>query len=194
MSKVWIAVVILIAAAGAGAALYLRSADAKPASALPSDATTATVTRGDVTQSVTASGPVASNLDVLIKCRASGLVTDLPVDISSSVKNGDLLMQLDTKDEDVLVKQATENLLQAQSKVKEAISNERMAELDLATATQQADTNIEAADIKATNLRKKSGAPKNIACPEHGISRGIRDCRNRCIPGGDRTANGQDCP
>lgn len=141
-------------AASAGTAMVLHQRGGKTAATLPADSYSVAATRSDVVQGVSATGPVASNLDVQIKCRAYGEVIKLPFDISDTVKKGDLLIQLDQKDEKVLYDQAVVTLKQSESKLKEAEETERMAELDLQTATEQADANIVSAEIKSTNLQK----------------------------------------
>src|SRR5580692_5518755 len=122
MMKVLVIVLALAAvAAAAGTGLYLHQRTAKAAATtLPVDTYTAAADHGDITQSVSATGPVVSNLDVQIKCRASGEVVKLPYDISDPVKKGDLLIQLDTQDEAVVLEQAQVNLQQSKSKLKEA--------------------------------------------------------------------------
>ncbi|MGD0463069.1 MAG: efflux RND transporter periplasmic adaptor subunit [Tepidisphaeraceae bacterium] len=152
LSIVLVAAAALAATAGGG--IFLHQHGAKAASTLPADTFTAAADRADITQSVSATGPVASNLDVQIKCRAYGEVIKLPFDISDTVKKGDLLIQLDQKDEEVLYDQAKVTLAQSQSRLTEAVENERIAEQDLKTATEQADANIISAQIKATNLEK----------------------------------------
>ncbi len=166
-----IAVVAAAVAASAGAALVLHHHDDPPAATLPADSYTAAAARADVVQSVSATGPVASNLDVQIKCRAYGEVIKLPFDISDKVKKGQLLIQLDQKDEKVLYDQAVVTLEQSQSKLTEAEETERMAELDLKTATEQADANIVSAEVKAVNLQKLAERQQqlltqNLAAPQ----------------------------
>ncbi len=133
MTKTLFIVVVVVAVLGAigGAAVYFHERGEKSATTLPSDAYTTTADRSDIVQSVSATGPVASNLDVQIKCRAYGEVIKLPFDISDTVKKGDLLIQLDQKDEKVLYDQAAVTLEQSQSKLTEAEENERIAEQDL---------------------------------------------------------------
>jgi RND family efflux transporter MFP subunit len=157
-----IAIVGVALVASAGAAMLFHQHTAKAATTLPTDSYIATAARGDITQSVSATGPVASNLDVQIKCRAYGEVIKLPFDISDQVKKGDLLIQLDQKDEEVIYDQAKVTLEQSKSKLTEAQENERIGELDLKTATEQADANIISAQTKATNLRKKSDRQKQL--------------------------------
>ncbi|HEX4053796.1 MAG TPA: efflux RND transporter periplasmic adaptor subunit [Tepidisphaeraceae bacterium] len=149
-------------AASAGAAMVLHQRDAKTAATLPTDSYTAAATRSDIVEAVSATGPVASNLDVQIKCRAYGEVIKLPFDISDKVKKGDLLIQLDQKDEKVLYDQAVVTLEQSQSKLKEAQETERMGELDLKTATEQADANIISAQVKETNLQKLAARQQQL--------------------------------
>ncbi|MDP9173356.1 MAG: efflux RND transporter periplasmic adaptor subunit [Planctomycetota bacterium] len=157
MNRIWIYVGFLVVLLAIGGAFLLHQRQARAAAATaPSDTYTAAIVRGDIVQSVASTGQVVSNLDVAIKCRASGEVIQLPYDISDKVKKGDLLVQLDKKDEIVLVKQAQANVDQASSKLKEAIQYEKQAELDLQTATEKADAAIISAQIKSTNLRNKA--------------------------------------
>ena len=163
MTKSFIIMLAVVAiGASAGAGIFLHERGAKTATTLPTNSYTMEASTGDITQIVSATGPVASNLDVQIKCRASGEVITLPFDISDKVKKGDLLVQLDQKDEKVLLDQAEVTLEQSQSKLKEAIATERMAELDLQTATEQAASNIMAAEVKATNLHRKADRQKQL--------------------------------
>jgi HlyD family secretion protein len=162
---------VVAAGATAGAGIFFHDRGAKVATTLPVDSYTTPAARGDVTQSVAATGPVASNLDVQIKCRAYGEVVELPFDISDKVKKGDLLVKLDDKDEKVVVDQQTVTVALSQSRLKEAEENERIAEQDLQTASEQAEANILSAQTKAQNLRKKADRQKqllsqNLASPE----------------------------
>ncbi|MGA2440843.1 MAG: efflux RND transporter periplasmic adaptor subunit [Tepidisphaeraceae bacterium] len=172
MTKTWVIVLAVVAAgATAGAGIFFHDRGAKVATTLPVDSYTTPAARGDVTQSVAATGPVASNLDVQIKCRAYGEVVELPFDISDKVKKGDLLVKLDDKDEKVVVDQQTVTVALSQSRLKEAEENERIAEQDLQTASEQAEANILSAQTKAQNLRKKADRQKqllsqNLASPE----------------------------
>ena len=173
MTKTLLFIILAVGVLGAttAAGILLHQRGQKTPSTLPTDTFTAPATRQPIIQSVSATGPVASNLDVAIKCRASGEVLTLPFDISDAVKKGDLLVQIDQKDEKVLLEQAQVTLQQSQSRLKEAESTEQIAELDLKTATEQADSNIVSAETKAANLQKKADRQKqllaqNLASPE----------------------------
>jgi len=173
MSRFFIIVLILAVGGVAGGVYYVHQQKARAAAAdvLPMDVYVAAATTGDITQSVSSPGQVISNLDVAIKCRASGEVTKMPFDISDSVKKGDLLMQLDEKDEQVLVDQAKVKVDQDNSHLIEAQQAEAQAELDLQTAIEKADAGLTSCQIKATNLRNKADRQqelltKNLASKE----------------------------
>ena len=51
-------------------------------------------------------GKVVSNLDVDIKCKASGTVKTLPYDISDAVKKGDVIVEIDPVDMNRIVTQS----------------------------------------------------------------------------------------
>jgi HlyD family secretion protein len=156
MKRRWVIIGTITAAlASAGAAVY---AFHKPetATTLPSDTYIATVERGDVTQDVNAPGTVASNLDVDIRCRASGEVVELPYDIGDRVKKGDVLLKLDPADELVALREARVTVDQDRSKLQVARKTVEMAELDLGTGTDKAAVDADTQKIKATNSRKKA--------------------------------------
>ena len=78
MSRMWVLVIVLVvvgSAAGGGFYLHERKVRAE-AFQLPDDVYLATAVRGDIVQSVQSPGQISSNLDVAIKCQASGQVTD----------------------------------------------------------------------------------------------------------------------
>jgi HlyD family secretion protein len=136
--------------------VYKRHQQALAASVVPSDTYIAAADRGDLTQLVESPGQIVSNLDVAIKCRASGEIFQMPFDISDHVKKGDLILQLDKKDEQVLVDQAQATYEQALSREAEAEQAEKQAELDLQTTIEKTDADIDSAQIKADNLQKKA--------------------------------------
>ncbi len=59
---------------------------------------TAEVTRGNIAVRVQATGVVEPADTVLVKSKASGMVLQMPVDVGSVVKPGDLLAQVDPRD------------------------------------------------------------------------------------------------
>jgi RND family efflux transporter MFP subunit len=169
-----------IIAIAAGAALLLsgwgwyhhHAAAAQAAAALASeDMGRAQAQIGNINLSVGSTGLVVSNLDVMIKCQASGQITKFPYDVSDHVKKGDLLLQLDPSDEQPLVDQAAAQVAISQAKLEEAKLNAEVAELDLQTATEKADADITAAQVKANNLhntadRQRQLLEQKLAAPQ----------------------------
>jgi len=82
---------VLVVTGLAVAACHSKTQQAAP---LP----TAEVTRGNIAVRVQATGVVEPADTVLIKSKASGMVLQMPVDVGSVVKPGDLLAQVDPRD------------------------------------------------------------------------------------------------
>jgi HlyD family secretion protein len=123
---------------------------------------TATVTRGDIDKSVESAGKVVSNLDVDIKCRAGGPVAKLPVDISQTVKAGDLLCQLDPTDEQLAERVAERTVAQSTAKLEQAKLNYQQASLNLETTRAREESALVSAKVKATNLQLKADRQKEL--------------------------------
>jgi HlyD family secretion protein len=87
--KKWMWIVIVIAAA---AGLFLVVGGRKKAEP---KYRTATIDRGDVTQTVTATGAVSAVTTVAVGSQVSGIIARLHADFNSQVKKGDLLAELD---------------------------------------------------------------------------------------------------
>ena len=118
-----LAIILVVAAlAGAGAWYFLRSQRAAAESAKPA-AATAKAERGPVRLAVASTGRVVSNLDVDIKCRASGEVKKLPFEVSDRVKTGELLFELDPTDMQRNVDRAKAALAQSQARLASARQN-----------------------------------------------------------------------
>ena len=84
---VWVAVVV-----GIAAAVFLLLGSRKKSEP---KYRTAKVDRGDVTQTVTATGAVSAVTSVAVGSQVSGIIQKLYVDFNSQVKKGDLLAELD---------------------------------------------------------------------------------------------------
>lgn len=81
---------------------------------------TETATRGDVVESVTASGAVNAVTTVLVGTQVSGTIKKLYVDYNSQVKKGQLLAQIDPVLLEAQVEQAKANLLKLQANTLDA--------------------------------------------------------------------------
>jgi HlyD family secretion protein len=159
MKKLILLIVVL--AAGTGVyAWYAKANDASAATTQP--AATATVGRGNIFQAVAATGRVVSNLDVDIKCRASGEIMTLPFDVSQSVKKGDLLVELDPVNELRAVRQAEVSVASSRARLEQSRQNLIIAEQNLVTARLRADANLKSAEIQALTDRARANRRKEL--------------------------------
>lgn len=105
-----ILVVVLVAAVAAGAWYFWRQgADKAP------EFTTTTVTRGNLTQAVTATGTLQAVTTVDVSSQISGNIAKLYVDWNSPVKQGQLLAEIDPSSYQTALKQAEGQLANAQA-------------------------------------------------------------------------------
>lgn len=109
---------------------------------------TVAVERGNVEKSVESSGSISANLEVEIKCRASGEVITLPFDVSDLVTAGDLLCQLDPTDEQLNVKSSQASLDQTQAQLIQAKVALQQAELALKTTRKQTIAQLESSQVQ----------------------------------------------
>src|SRR6266540_1002340 len=90
MSKKTIVWVLIVAAAAVGL-FFLIGSRRKPEPKYR----TAAVDKGDITQTVTATGALSAVTTVKVGSQVSGIISKLSVDFNSQVKKGDLLAELD---------------------------------------------------------------------------------------------------
>ena len=89
-SKIWFIISLLAAVAGGGG-YYYWTKDSAP---VP-EFVTFPLTRGDIVQSVTATGDLQPVTKVDVSSQISGLIREVRVDYNSPVKKGDLLARID---------------------------------------------------------------------------------------------------
>jgi len=159
MKKIWIVVIVVVLIAGGGF-WYWRSRAKSNTAATPTP--TAKVERGPVRQAVTSTGKIVSNLDVEIKCKASGEIVKLPFDISQAVKKGDLLLELDPRDEQQRVRQAEATVRASQARLINARESLALADEKLKTDRQRADAALTAARARATDARAKADRTREL--------------------------------
>lgn len=109
--------------------------------------------RGPIAKMVGASGSVTSNLDVEIKCKASGEIIMLPFDSSDTVHEGDLLVELDPVDEERNVELAEVNLYEAQARLNRSRESHRISEMNLETSRDRAEVDLELTEAQADDTR-----------------------------------------
>ena len=118
--------------------------------------------KGNIRKSVETTGEVQPKLEVEIKCKASGEIVKLPVDISDQVKKGQLLLQLDPEDEETSVKQAEVTLSSSDASYKEAKINLKLAEVTLQSEKVRALNTLKFARIKEKKYKAKYDRMKSL--------------------------------
>lgn len=112
--------------------------------------------RGPLTMTVETTGRVVANLDVEIKCKASGEVIALPRDVSDEVKEGELLVELDPVDEERRVRRAEVALAASGAQLEQARQSLVIAERTLATEKRRAAAALTSAKARAEDSRAKA--------------------------------------
>ena len=101
----WLSVLVVLAAAGGAAVWYLKAHRDEAA-----QYQTTTVTRGNLTQVVTATGQIGPVVNVQVGSQISGIVKKLYVDYNSVVKSNQVIAEIDTSTYDVNVQKAEAGL------------------------------------------------------------------------------------
>ncbi|MBI2983609.1 MAG: HlyD family efflux transporter periplasmic adaptor subunit, partial [Chloroflexi bacterium] len=96
---------------------------------------TATVTRGNVLQTVPVSGSLSASAVWKIPFGVSGRIVEIPVKVGQSVKTGDVLARIDPRDLKTAVKQAEVNLASAQARYDSVVAGVSADDVALARAS-----------------------------------------------------------
>jgi len=158
--KKWIVIIILVLALAGGGAYYYWVYRPAAAKADAPAVVTAKVERGPIKLVVSSTGRVVSDLDVDIKCKASGKVTKLPFDVSDVVKKDDPLLELDPIDEERVVRQAKVRQSASQAKLKIASENLSVAERTLVTDRARAEVTVKSCEVRSKDARAKADRMK----------------------------------
>lgn len=167
--RLWwiVALVAAIVLLALGAWLWQRQRAAAARAAAPAGRVVV-VGRADVQQSIESSGKVEANLEVDIKCRASGEVVTLPFDVSQRVKKGDLLCQLDPTDEQLAVRAAEATLAQSTAKLEQARSSLAKAQQAIVTTRMRNEAALASAKVRAANAGAKADRQRQLVAQELG--------------------------
>lgn len=116
---------LVVGAAGAGGWFYFKKQNVKPPEVL-----TTTVNRGEVIQSVTATGDLQAVTSVDVSSQISGLVTEVLVDFNDEVKVGQVLARLDPATYEARLNQAKADLASTEANNRlTRLNTERIREL-----------------------------------------------------------------
>lgn len=125
---------IVIAASAAGYSYWVKD------SAKPPEVASVTVTKGDVIQSVTATGVLQSPTSVDVSSQISGLINELLVDYNQPVKKNDVLARIDPATYKSRVLQAEASVASANASATLArLNTERTRELRAKSLVSQQD-------------------------------------------------------
>jgi len=152
----WMIAVAAALLVGAAGFYYWNMQQTDAANAEQRQFTTARVERTAIRQEVSCSGSVESNLDVEIKCKASGQIITLPFDISDHVAQGELLLKLDPIDEERSVRKAEVQLASSEARLAQAKQNLLVGEAELKNARMEAQATLASADASYKDLREKA--------------------------------------
>jgi len=108
-----------------------------------------------LTLTIETTGKVVSNLDVGIKCKASGEITKLPKDISEWVKTGELIMELDPIDEERQVKKSEISLNSSIARLNQSRHNLKISQMKYELDKKMAEINLDAAKKNAVEEENK---------------------------------------
>jgi len=153
--KKLIALIVILAALATGGFFWWRSRSGGGAEKKKAKVAMAQAKLETIRLTVSTTGRVVPNLEVDIKCKASGEVTKLPFDVSDVVKKGDLLVQLDPVDEERSVKRAEVALAVSKARLAQAGIQLQTAEKDLATEGSRAAAALKSAQARAKDARAK---------------------------------------
>src|ERR1051326_253598 len=112
----WVSILIVLCAAGAGAWYF------KTHNETPTEYQTAPVTRGDLTQVVTATGQLGPVLNVQVGSQISGIVKKLFIDYNSIVKSNQVIAEIDPSTYEI-------NVLRAKAQLANSKANLTLAQV-----------------------------------------------------------------
>jgi HlyD family secretion protein len=105
--------------------------------------------RGPLQITIESTGTIEPEREVEIKCEASGEITKLPVEVSDIVKKGDLLLQLDTRDEELEVKRAQVAYVVSKAKLDQTKLTLKIAQQDLVNSRSRSTAALTSAEVLA---------------------------------------------
>lgn len=150
--KWWLwAIGLLLVLAVAG--YFIRRGSATPITQYK----TTPVTRGDITQSVTANGQITPIKTVTVGSQVSGIITKILVDFNSSVTNGQIVAQIDPSTYEQSLIQAEADMANDRAALSLAqLNHDRNKELLAANALPKADYESTAVDLEQAQATVKS--------------------------------------
>jgi len=168
---------MILAAAAIGGLGWFGWTKTHPAEDPSSKLLTAPVTRGDLTETITATGSVTAQTGAQVKIgsQITGRIKRLFADVGSEVKAGQVIAELDLPDIQAQLDQAVANLSLAQNKLQQQLSGQGMQVTQTADAIRQAQADLRSAQakydaVKAASNQQNAQTPTDIRRAETALS------------------------
>lgn len=155
MKKALIIGLIVLALGGTG--YYVWSKKETKVAAATQPAPTLQAVKGPFRVVISSTGSVVSKQDVDIKCKASGTVVELPFDISDRVKKDEMLLKLDTLDQERTVKKAKAVVEADKASLAQTRQELVVAEMNIKTSKMKSDATLAIAVATAKDAKAKLG-------------------------------------
>lgn len=133
MRKLFIVVLVLVVLGAGGYFGYQEYQKRRAAAAAP-DYESVTVTRGDISATVSATGAVLPEREVNLAFAAAGTISDVGAEVGQAVKAGDVLATLDTADLVLAEKQAQVGIKQAEAQLQQLLEGSNAIDVAAAEA------------------------------------------------------------
>jgi HlyD family secretion protein len=152
-----------------------------PADNLASNLITATVSRGDLVETVSATGSVTAQTGAQVKIgsQITGRIKHLYADVGSHVKAGQVIAQLDLPDIQAQLDQAVANLAEARTKLIQQESGVTMQSTQTSSAIAQAQAQLQSAQASLRDTQ--AGANLQIANAQQDLAQAQATARNSAI-------------
>jgi len=174
--KKWIIIAaVIIILLGAGAFVVRGKLFDKKNGSKSAEINTATVRRGDITISVSATGTIEPLVTVEVRSKASGAITNLAVDEGDTINAGDLIAEIEKTYTQADVDQAQADLISAQARLEQSKMNLDLQKQQSDAQIKQAQENVNSAQTrlnqlleqikteKVTNARQLKDAQNDLA-------------------------------
>ena len=174
--KKWIIIAaVIIILLGAGAFVVRGKLFDKKNGSRSTEMNTATVRRGDITISVSATGTIEPLVTVEVRSKASGAITNLAVDEGDTINAGDLIAEIEKTYTQADVDQAQADLISAQARLEQSKMNLDLQKQQSDAQIKQAQENVNSAQTrlnqlleqikteKVTNARQLKDAQNDLA-------------------------------
>lgn len=115
-----------------------------------------TVKKGEVVRSRSANGLLVPLTTVDVKSKAGGIIQRLAVEEGSSVRQGDLVAEIDPRDTQALYEQAEADFRSAQARVDSARTTAALTERDAVTSVEDAALRVKQSEIALARAREQA--------------------------------------